>query len=86
MVAQLIMLAYSAMILCNLSAVLMKKSNEQATVLGIGYNGASASIGGITPLVVGYLSGFNLGFVGAFIAICGLSYFLSYWLPKTEYA
>ncbi|GAB1438383.1 MFS transporter [Providencia sp.] len=86
MVAQLIMSAYSAMILCNLSAVLMEKSNEQAAVLGIGYNGASASIGGITPLAVGYLSGFNLGFVGAFIAICGLSYFLSYWLPKTEYA
>ncbi len=38
--AQVVMSAYSAMILCNLSAVLMDKSNGQATILGVGYNGA----------------------------------------------
>ncbi|EOV8086442.1 MFS transporter [Providencia rettgeri] len=80
--AQVVMSAYSAMILCNLSAVLMDKSNGQATILGVGYNGASASIGGITPLIVSYLSHFNLGYVGLFIAGCGLSYFISTWLPK----
>ncbi|MEQ4699936.1 MFS transporter [Providencia rettgeri] len=80
--AQVVMSVYSAMILCNLSAVLMDKSNGQATILGVGYNGASASIGGITPLVVGYLGHFNLGYVGLFVAVCGLSYFISTWLPK----
>ncbi|ENR5390527.1 TPA: MFS transporter [Providencia rettgeri] len=82
--AQVVMSAYSAMILCNLSAVLMDKSDGQATILGIGYNSAAASIGGITPLIVSYLSHFNLGYVGLFIAVCGLSYFISAWLPKPK--
>nr|AJO67547.1 MFS transporter [Aeromonas sp. T61] len=79
---QVVMSAYSAMILCNLSAVLMEKSNGQATILGIGYNSSAAVIGGVTPLVVSYLSHFNLGYVGVFITVCGLFYFVSVWLPK----
>lgn len=82
LIAQLLMSVYSAMILCNLSAVLISKSNGQAAILGIGYNGASASLGGITPLIVSYLSQYHLAYVGAFIAICGLSYFIAYLLPK----
>ncbi|WP_369308751.1 MFS transporter [Providencia rettgeri] len=82
LIAQLLMSVYSAMILCNLSAVLMSKSNGQAAILGIGYNGASASLGGITPLIVSYLSQYHLVYVGAFIAVCGLSYFISYFLPN----
>ncbi|ELY3854971.1 MFS transporter [Providencia huaxiensis] len=82
--AQVVMSTYSAMILCNLSAVVMDKSNGQTTILGVGYNSASASIGGVTPLVVGYLGHFNLGYVGLFIAVCGLSYFITVWLPKPK--
>lgn len=82
LIAQVLMSAYSAMILCNLSAVLISKSNGQAAILGIGYNGASASLGGITPLIVSYLSHYHLVYVGAFIAVCGLSYFISYLIPK----
>ncbi|HGN1704413.1 TPA: MFS transporter [Providencia rettgeri] len=82
LVAQLLMSGYSAMILCNLSAVLMSKSNGQAAILGIGYNGASASLGGITPLVVSYLSHYHLVYVGAFIVVCGLTYFIFYSLSK----
>nr|EIL1984127.1 MFS transporter [Providencia rettgeri]EIL1985334.1 MFS transporter [Providencia rettgeri] len=82
--AQVVMSTYSAMILCNLSAVVMDKSNGQTTILGVGYNSASASIGGVTPLVVGYLGHFNLGYVGLFIAVCGLLYFITVWLPKPK--
>ncbi|EJD6379172.1 hypothetical protein M0L12_RS19455 [Providencia rettgeri] len=60
----------------------MDKSDGQATILGVGYNSAAASIGGITPLIVSYLSHFNLGYVGLFIAVCGLFYFVSACLPK----
>ncbi len=78
--AQVVMSAYSAMILCNLSAVLMDKSNGQATILGVQW--CLCLYRGITPLVVGYLGHFNLGYVGLFVAVCGLSYFISTWLPK----
>lgn len=80
--AQIVMSAYSAMILCNLSAMLMDKSNGQATILGVGYNSSATFIGGVTPLIIGYLGRFNLGYVGLFIAVCGLFYFVSACLPK----
>lgn len=85
-IAQIIITIFSAMVLCNWAYVMAKPARGQATTLGIGYNMTSTLVGGVTPMIIGYLSGFNLGFVGAFIAICGLSYFLSYCLPKIEYA
>ncbi|MGO2336181.1 MFS transporter [Providencia sp.] len=84
LLSQLLMTIYSSMILCNLSAVLADYSNGQVTILGIGYNCSAAFLGGITPLMVNYLSDFNLAFVGGFIAICGLAFFISYWLPKSK--
>ncbi|MEY0232548.1 MFS transporter [Providencia manganoxydans] len=81
-IAQLVIIINGAMILCNLSAVLMVASGGQTVVLAVGYNLASAFIGGLTPLVISYLVGINVAYVGGFIALCGLTLLLSNSLSK----
>lgn len=71
------------MILCNLSAILFSISGGQTVVLAVGYNLATTFIGGITPLVISYLVGINVGYVGGFIALCGLTFLLSSSLSKS---
>lgn len=81
-IAQLIIIINGAMILCNLSAILFSISGGQTVVLAVGYNLATTFIGGITPLVISYLVGINVGYVGGFIALCGLTFLLSSSLSK----
>lgn len=80
--AQGMIAIFSAMVLCNWASVMARPAKGQSTTLGVGYNLTSTLVGGVTPLIIGYLSQYHLAYVGAFIAVCGLSYFISYLLPK----
>ncbi|EFB72674.1 Alpha-ketoglutarate permease [Providencia rustigianii] len=82
--AQLSIAGCSSMILANLPAVLARVVHGNTAMLGAGYNGASVCIGGVTPLVITYLSDFHLGYAGCFIALCGALFFLTRWLPKSK--
>lgn len=70
------------MILCNLSATLVSISGGQTVVLAVCYNLATTFVGGVTPLVIGYLVGINIAYVGGFIALCGFTFLLSNSLSK----
>lgn len=81
-IAQLLIIINGAMILCNLSATLVPICGGQTVVLAVGYNLATTFVGGVTPLVISYLVGINIAYVGGFIALCGLTLFLSASLTK----
>lgn len=83
LLAQLMMTIYTSMILCNLSSVIAEFADGQVTTLSLGYNIASTMIGGITPLIISYLLGIDLVYVGAFVAVCGLTLLLSCKLPRS---
>lgn len=80
--SQAIMTIYAAMILCNFSYMLSQVAQGKVAILAFGFNIAATVLGGITPLVINYLVEINLFFVGAFLAVCGVSRFVVYRLPK----
>lgn len=84
--ALLTMMVFATMVLCNWAYMMAEKANDQATELGIGYNVSSTIIGGATPLVVSYLVGIHLTYVGGFVALCCLTLLVSNWLLKPQAA
>lgn len=86
--SQVIILIYASMVLCNSSFVFFYYSKGHTTALSVGFNIASVSIGGVTPLVISYLLGIHLVYVGVFLSLSGLTLFLlflSSGLKKYEY-
>ncbi|EKT60283.1 MFS transporter [Providencia burhodogranariea] len=83
-IAQIIMIIYAAMILCNLSFVQSDSSGGKATTLGVGFNLAATMVGGGTPLIINYLVSIHLFYVGVFLTLCGLTLLISYRLPKQK--
>ncbi|MDV5226679.1 MFS transporter [Providencia rettgeri] len=82
--ALLSMMVFATMILCNWAYMMAVNASGQATELGIGYNVSSTIIGGATPLVVSYLVGIHLAYVGGFVALCCLTLLISTCLPKPQ--
>lgn len=76
-IAQLIMTIFIAMIMCNVADKIVTAADGQTTTLSIGFNFTAIFVGGLTPLIISYLSGFNLIYVGVFLALCSLTVLLS---------
>ncbi|OBU11834.1 MFS transporter [Morganella psychrotolerans] len=82
--AQLILTMNASMLSCTLSSVSACIVRGHTTTLSVGYNVSSTVIGGLTPLIIGYLVGFNLTYAGVYIAASGLTVVLSYKLMRTN--
>lgn len=75
--AQIIMVIYNAMILCNFSSVLATYSKGSVAILALGYSMGSAILGGVTPLIISYLMKVGYIYIGVFLTFCGLSFLLA---------
>ena len=62
----------SALILSNLAGVLFSVSEGSTVDLGLGYNISSATFGGLSPLIVQYLSSYGTQYVGLYAALASL--------------
>ncbi|MCL9783679.1 MFS transporter [Vibrio sp. S4M6] len=62
----------SAMILSNLAGVLFSVSFGSTVDLGLGYNISSATFGGLSPLIVQYVSSFGTQYVGLYASLAAL--------------
>jgi MFS transporter, MHS family, proline/betaine transporter len=58
----------SALILANLATMLFRLSRNNTTSLGLGYNVALSIFGGMSPLIVSFLSGYDISYVGGYAA------------------
>ncbi|MCW2257651.1 sensor histidine kinase YesM [Providencia alcalifaciens] len=76
-IAQLIMTIFLAMIMCNVADKIVTAADGQTTTLSIGFNFTAIFVGGLTLLIISYLSGFNLIYVGMFLALFSLTVLLS---------
>nr|ELR5041080.1 MFS transporter [Providencia stuartii]ELR5081281.1 MFS transporter [Providencia stuartii] len=83
-ISQLLITVCFAMIWCNVADQMVRASGGQATTLGIGFNLTGVIIGGTTPLIISYLVGIHLAYVGMFIALCCLSAILANILQKRK--
>ncbi len=81
-IAQLVITACCAMILCNAADQMASASAGKATTLGIGFNFTGVIIGGTTPLIINYLVELHLAYVGAFIALCSSTALLANFIKK----
>ncbi|QMV15833.1 MFS transporter [Vibrio spartinae] len=59
----------SALILANLATVLFSIARNNTTSLGLGYNIALSIFGGMSPLIVSFLSEYDASYVGAYAAL-----------------
>lgn len=59
----------SALILSNLAAVLFDASEGNTTSLALGYNVALSIFGGLSPLIVQYLTGISVSYVGVYASL-----------------
>ncbi|WNJ96848.1 MFS transporter [Vibrio ruber] len=59
----------SALILANLATVLFSIARNNTTSLGLGYNVALSVFGGMSPLIVSFLSEYDASYVGAYAAL-----------------
>lgn len=59
----------SALILANLAAVLFDIAEGNTTSLALGYNIALSIFGGLSPLIVAYLSGIDISYVGIYASL-----------------
>nr|ELR5114916.1 MFS transporter [Providencia stuartii] len=80
--SQIFVTIYAAMILCIFPYMASKIVQGKVATLALGLNIAVTTLGGITPLVINYLVDIHLVYIGAFLALCGLSRFITYRLPK----
>ncbi|MEX6312769.1 MFS transporter [Providencia manganoxydans] len=81
-IAQLVITACCAMILCNAADQMASASAGKATTLGIGFNFTGVIIGGTTPLIINYLVELHLAYVGAFITLCSSTALLANFIKK----
>lgn len=71
-IALLVISIISALVLANLAAVLFDIARGDTMALGMGYNVALSIFGGLSPLVVKYLSGIDVSYIGAYAALAML--------------
>lgn len=83
-ISQLLITVCFAMIWCNVADQMVRASDGKATTLGIGFNLTGVIIGGTTPLIISYLVGIHLAYVGMFIVLCCLSVILANILQKRK--
>ncbi|CAH0543110.1 MFS transporter [Vibrio marisflavi] len=62
----------SAIILSNLAGALFSVSDGSTVNLGLGYNISSATFGGLSPIIVQYLSSYGTQYVGLYAALASL--------------
>ena len=62
----------SSLILSNLAGVLFSVSEGSTVDLGLGYNISSATFGGLSPLIVQYLSSYGTQYVGLYAAFAAI--------------
>ena len=62
----------SALILSNLAGVLFSVSSGSTVDLGLGYNISSATFGGLSPLIVQYVSSYGTQYVGLYASLAAL--------------
>jgi len=83
-IALLVISFISALILANLASMLFKEAQGNTTSLGLGYNVALSIFGGISPLIVQFLSDYNTSYVGLFASAATIPALLGIYLFTSD--